>query len=457
MNNDKALNSYFNWLKIKDMSPKLRIELHSLIKDLDAVNDRFGTNKIFNVPFFSGIIGVGTSRINEYTICPAILGFGKYIKNKENNNILITNGSKHFPLELLNTIARILVAVGNKVFIMNDVPSDIIAGSSIRKMKFGGGIHISENITDGRQGIKFLEEDGGSIFLKQSLDEIAKEKITIEKSFSFIKCLDTFEQFKEHDRIFNLNNKGIDIYLDELCGFIRGLQININDENILKIIIENEKKNEREVIRKALKRAGYGKVLVASIDDLVMNEEDVLANDMIKTIINLDVALASDLFFIISPNLEKMDLLIRENEHKISLLNHKEIGLLMMEYILSQNIFERSEDSICLVPKRYIEIANLIGKRHNIMIETFDDIDYAEAENKSMEFVNSCNTKKILYGFDGEGRYSFSDNFGKSDIIKAVLIISQIIKECKKRNRLISEEIDNIKSLYGEPIWEISN
>ncbi|MCR3905898.1 MAG: phospho-sugar mutase, partial [Tenericutes bacterium] len=92
------LKKYQFWLNQKDLDPTLLTELISLNEE--QIEEVFGTDLSFGTGGLRGLLGVGSNRVNIYTIRKATLGFAKYIKkNHIPGGVAIAYDNRHFSKE----------------------------------------------------------------------------------------------------------------------------------------------------------------------------------------------------------------------------------------------------------------------------------------------------------------------------------------------------------------------
>ena len=74
------LKKYAHWCNSKDVDENDKLELKSLENNDSELKERFIKDLEFGTGGLRGIIGVGTNRINKYTIRKTTQGFAQYIK-----------------------------------------------------------------------------------------------------------------------------------------------------------------------------------------------------------------------------------------------------------------------------------------------------------------------------------------------------------------------------------------
>ena len=75
-----VLDKIKKWQEYPALDQKLKEELLSL--DEDKLNDAFYTDLAFGTGGLRGVLGVGTNRMNIYTVQKATYGFYQYLQEK---------------------------------------------------------------------------------------------------------------------------------------------------------------------------------------------------------------------------------------------------------------------------------------------------------------------------------------------------------------------------------------
>lgn len=109
-------DKYNNWLKSEVFNEETKEELRN-IKEEKEIEDRFYKDLEFGTGGLRGVIGVGSNRLNIYTVGKATEGLARYLKDryKEDISVSIAYDSRNMSPEFAETAALILAANGIKV------------------------------------------------------------------------------------------------------------------------------------------------------------------------------------------------------------------------------------------------------------------------------------------------------------------------------------------------------
>jgi phosphoglucomutase len=115
---------YKQWVDEPSITEAQRNELLSIASDEEEISDRFYTGLVFGTAGMRGVLGMGTNRMNEYTVCRATAGLAEYIcslgEEACRRGVVISYDTRHFSAEFASLAASVLAAYGVDVFLFDD-------------------------------------------------------------------------------------------------------------------------------------------------------------------------------------------------------------------------------------------------------------------------------------------------------------------------------------------------
>jgi len=148
--------------------------------DLTALEDAFYRNLEFGTGGLRGIMGVGTNRMNKYTVGMATQGLANYIKaNVEGAaSVCISHDSRNNSRLFAEISAKVLSNNGIKVYLFEDLRPTPELSYSIRLKKATAGIMVTASHNPKEyNGYKVFWSDGGQITApvdKDIVNEVGK-------------------------------------------------------------------------------------------------------------------------------------------------------------------------------------------------------------------------------------------------------------------------------------------
>ncbi|MES2345903.1 MAG: phospho-sugar mutase [Chlamydiota bacterium] len=128
--------------------------------------DAFYTDLSFGTGGLRGIMGVGTNRMNRYTVQMATQGLANYIlKQKESHpSVLIGYDSRHNSLFFAEETARVLAANGITAYLLNEMRPTPYISFATRHLKCTSGIMITASHNSAiYNGYKVYWKDGAQV------------------------------------------------------------------------------------------------------------------------------------------------------------------------------------------------------------------------------------------------------------------------------------------------------
>jgi phosphoglucomutase len=155
------------WLERLPETDPLHDELKNLVdeKNEKELEERFYQHLAFGTAGLRGKIGVGTNRMNYYTVGRATQGIADYINacgdDAGKKGVVIAHDSRHFSKEFSQYTAAILAENGIKVYVFPDLRPTPELAFMIRRLHTISGINItaSHNPKD-YNGYKAYWDDG---------------------------------------------------------------------------------------------------------------------------------------------------------------------------------------------------------------------------------------------------------------------------------------------------------
>ena len=151
--------------------------------DPQELTEAFYRDLEFGTGGLRGIMGVGSNRMNKYTVGMATQGFGNYLKinfpEKEQISVAIAHDSRNNSAGFAKVAADIFSANGIKVYLFDDLRPVPELSFTIRHLKCQGGIMITASHNPKEyNGYKAYWEDGGQLISPHDKNVIAEvEKI----------------------------------------------------------------------------------------------------------------------------------------------------------------------------------------------------------------------------------------------------------------------------------------
>ena len=216
---DTAIQEKINaWLN-GNFDQQTKDEIRRLQKESpDQLADAFYKDLEFGTGGLRGIMGVGTNRMNKYTVGMATQGYANYLKQSFSNEqvkVAIAHDSRNNSRFFAETTANVFAANGIKVFLFDSLRPTPELSFAIRTLKCQGGVVCTASHNPKEyNGYKAYWNDGGQLVPPHDKNVIKEvEKIA---SVDNVKWTGNSEQItiigKDMDDAYMQMVKGLSVY-----------------------------------------------------------------------------------------------------------------------------------------------------------------------------------------------------------------------------------------------------
>lgn len=444
--NINALNNFNVWKnKLNDIS---KIDYQELLKmNEDNINDSFYKNLSFGTGGLRGKMGLGTNRINQFTIYKATRGVGLYLKTKFNKpSVVIGYDSRNHSREYAYISANVFANLGIKVFIFNELIPTPVVSFAIRYLKASAGVILTASHNPKEyNGYKVYNDGGNQITLEEANAIIAK--------ISAIDPLDEYLKFTSlrKESSFLINEIEETLIEDFIKSTKKTSLLETFSEKRIKIVYTPLNGAGYKLVPQVLKECGFKNLLVvkeqASPDGNFPTCPK--PNPELKEAMELGIKLAkssnSDLLIATDPDCDRCGVGVRYNDDFI-LLNGNEVAILMLNYLikvkgnLSDKEIVRSIVSTSFVDK--------LAKANNIKVkEVLTGFKYIGEEMNRLERNDKLDD--YLFGFEESYGYLTNKEVRDKDAVNASLFIAEMSEYYRLNGHSLIDELKNIYAKFG--------
>lgn len=313
-------------------------ETQAKIEDLiannpDELNECFFKNLEFGTGGMRGVMGVGTNRINKYTLGKNTQGLSNYLKKVypgEELKVAIAFDCRHNSKSLAKVVADVFSANGIKVFLFSDLRTTPELSFTVRHLECHCGIVLTASHNPPEyNGYKVYWTDGGQLVPPQD-GELIKE----------IDSLDfTDINFTSDAGLIEYIDKDVDEAF--ISASLANGSFDIAGKDDFKIVFTSLHGTSITTLPQVLERAGFHVTIV---------EEQAEPNGDFPTVKSpnpeepeaLTMALAkaeeigADMVVGTDPDSDRLGIAVRDNDGNMTLLNGNQTMVLMTKFLLDQ-------------------------------------------------------------------------------------------------------------------------
>ena len=413
----------------------------------DELNDAFYRNLEFGTGGLRGIMGVGTNRMNKYTLGMATQGFANYLKKTFTGEIkvAIAHDSRNNARFFAETVANVFAANGIKVFLFESLRPTPELSYTIRYLKCHGGVVLTASHNPKEyNGYKAYWNDGAQL--------VPPHDSNVIREVENIASPDEVNWTGGEANITLIGKDADDAYRRELLSLSINPEI-IKQQHDLKIVYTPIHGTGITQVPQVLEQYGFTNVNIvqeqATPDGnfptvVYPNPEESEAMSLgLKKAKELD----ADILLGTDPDADRVGIAVKDLKGEWILLNGNQTGVLLFNYVV-----EARKRKGLAKPNDYIAKT----------VVTSDLIDVFAAKN-------NINCYNVLTGFKwiadmirrkepeenficgGEESYGYmiGNNVRDKDAIASVAMICEMAAYARSQGKSLFEELLNIYVRYG--------
>ena len=424
-----------------------RSEIQSLKNNPEELEDRFYKNLDFGTGGMRGIMGVGTNRINKYTLGRNTQGLSNYLKkyySKQKLKVAIAYDCRHNSKTFAKIVADVFSANGIEVFLFEDLRATPELSFAVKHLNCQCGIVLTASHNPPEyNGYKVYWEDGGQLVPPHD-----KAIISIINDLEYSEV-----NFSAQDNLIHVIGKEIDdVFIN--ASVQNGVLLENKDEfrKNLSIVFTSLHGTSITAVPETLKRAGYTNVHIVeeqakpdggfpTVKSPNPEEPEALhmALELAKKV-NADIVIGTD------PDCDRLGIAVRDLEGKLTLLNGNQTMVIMTKFLLEQwkglakingNQFVGSTIvSTPMLPK----LTEHYGVECKIGLTGFKWIAKMIEEYPTMDFIGG-----------GEESFGFmvGDFVRDKDAVTATLLACEIAALTKANNCSFYQELIALYNTHG--------
>lgn len=416
--------------------------------EVTELTDSFYRDLEFGTGGLRGIMGVGSNRMNKYTIGKATQGLSNYLKNQfpdQEIKVAVSYDSRNNSQAFGQLVAKVFAANGIKVHLFNELRPTPVLSFAIRHFGCQSGVMLTASHNPKEyNGYKAYWNDGCQLTAphdKNVIDEV-----------NAITSVDDIKFEGNTQNILPVGNEIDQIYIDA------NKTLSIHPEAVLaqkdlKIVFSPIHGTGITIVPKMLAAWGFENVSVVAeqatpdgnFPTVIYpnpEEEDAMALAKKKgEEIDADLVLATD------PDADRVGIAVKNNKGQFQLLNGNQIGSLLVYYVLSAKSDLKQLGANPYIVKTIVtsnlqaDIADHYGVKH---YETLTGFKYI-----GELITNLGDSAQYLVG--GEESYGFlvGDLVRDKDAPNSCAFLAEMTAYFKSKGKTVYEVLLDIYKEFG--------
>lgn len=427
-----------------------RNEVRQMILDNSKeLEDAFYKNLEFGTGGLRGIMGVGTNRMNVYTVGMATQGLANYLKenfkDKDEIKVAVSFDCRNHSKEFAKVTADVFAANGITVYLFDELRPTPELSYTIRHLGCQAGVMITASHNPKEyNGYKAYWEDGAQITAPHDtniVDEVAK--IAGPSSVKFN---------GGEERIHIIGKELDEAYLKDILSLMLSPDA-VAKHGGIKIVYTPLHGTGVRLVPEALRRLGFKNLFFVDAQNIndgnfptvkSPNPEERSALEMAvgrADEVGADIVMATD------PDADRVGIAVRDNDGRMLLLNGNQTASILTYYMLTRwKELGRLNENTYMVKtivttELLAKIAESFGVKMYNVLTGFKYIAQVVRENEGRKL------------FIGGGEESYGFNAGEfvrdKDAVVACSLIAECAAWCSERGLTLYQQLQEIYKEYG--------
>lgn len=409
------------------------------------LEDCFYKDLSFGTGGMRGIMGIGTNRINKYTLGKNTQGISNYLKKSfpsEELKVAVAYDCRHNSKELAQITANVFSANGVKVFLFSDLRPTPELSFAVKYLNCHCGIVLTASHNPPEyNGYKVYWQDGGQLVPPQDVEIITE-----------ISRLDFSEiNFNADENLIQLIDQEIDEAFMKASLKNGSFTVTTAREN-LNIVFTSLHGTSITMVPKVLEKAGYTQVNLVEAqaepngDFPTVKSPNPEEPEALKMALELAKKQNADIVIGTDPDCDRLGIATRNLNNELILLNGNQTMIVMTWFLLEQwkksgkiNGKEFVASTIVSTPMMRV-LAENYGVKYKEGLTGFKWIAKMIEDFPELEFIGG-----------GEESYGFmvGDFVRDKDAVTATLLICEIAAQLKAEGSSIYQKLLELYVEFG--------
>ncbi|PZD77915.1 phospho-sugar mutase [Mesonia sp. K7] len=422
-------------------------EVQALIdQNPEELNESFYKNLSFGTGGMRGIMGVGTNRINKYTLGKNTQGLSNYLKKNFSNQpikVAIAYDCRHNSKELAKVVANVFSANGIKVFLFSDLRPTPELSFAVKYLDCQCGIVLTASHNPPEyNGYKVYWQDGGQLVPPQDKEIIQVIENLEYSDIHFDANPDLIELIDE-----KIDKAFIEASVKNGSGFASA-----EAKKDLKIVFTSLHGTSITLVPKVLEKAGFTQLQIVPEQSEPNGNFPTVKSpnpeepEALKMALELAEKTTADIVIGTDPDSDRLGIAVRNLDGNMEILNGNQTMVVMTEFLLKnhqENIgFEGNEfiaSTIVSTP-----MMQAIAGRYNVECK-LGLTGFKWIAKMIKDFPN----QQFIGGGEESFGFMVGDFVRDKDAVTSTLLICEIAAFLKYQNSSVYEYLIELYQKYG--------
>ncbi len=441
--------NYQAWLQSPALGEEGRRELESIVGDEQAMEYRFGGELEFGTAGMRGIIGYGMNMMNIHTVMRATQGLAEWIKTlgKEamERGVVISYDTRRKSAEFAKATASVLAKNGIKAWLFDDVHPVPMLSYAVNYLKTIAGVMITASHNPKEyNGYKVYGEDGAQM----SPEDTAKVVSYISQT-EYLSVTG-----EENDLIVPVPQKLDSDYIEELSKLTLSKEAVEKCGADLKLVYTPVHGSGYVPVMAILKKLGINATVVEAQAKKDTEFSTVkVPNPEFKETLSMGIALANeinaDVVFGTDPDADRLGVALKNEEGEFVALSGNQVGILLLDYILTRLAEEKAMPSNAAVVKSFVTTGMAKALCDDYGVALYETPVGFKFIGEKIKLWERNNQHTYVFGFEESCGYLRGTHARDKDAVVASMLCAEMVCYYTYIGKTVFRRLQEIYAKYG--------
>ncbi|WP_027001659.1 phospho-sugar mutase [Hugenholtzia roseola] len=431
----------------RNLAPALRQAIDALSESEKI--DAFYQHLEFGTGGLRGVVGVGTNRMNRYTVGAATQGLANYLKKSfplQPISVAIAYDNRHSSKDFAQLVADIFSANGIKVFLFSELRPTPLLSFAIRYLGCQSGVVLTASHNPPEyNGYKAYWQDGGQVVEPHDVNIMAEVE-AIQRDYGQI----LFEGKPDLIEILSAGRVE-NAYLDAMAALFP--IETAGEKHPLSIVYSSLHGTGITLVPQILERAGFENVHIVEAQAIpdgdfpTVKSPNPEEGEALTMALEKAQALQADLVLANDPDADRVGIAVRNAAQELVLLNGNQTGALLTYYWLKKSKKLNQLPPNALVIKTIVtsDLIERIATAEGVeCLETLTGFKHIAALIRNLE-----KEKQFVIGGEESYGYLIGDKVRDKDGVMACAAIALMAADLQKEGRSLWDLLLEIYQKQG--------
>ena len=447
---DKNVREKVNhWLE-GNYDAETKAEIQKMLDDgnTEELTDAFYKDLEFGTGGLRGIMGIGTNRVNKYTLGMATQGLSNYLKqvySDEQIKVVIAHDNRNNAERFASIVADVFSANGIHVYFFESLRPTPELSFAIRELGCHSGVMLTASHNPKEySGYKAYWSDGCQVIKPHDINIIAE----VDK----IESVDQINFEREEALVEKIGPEMDQNYIDRVASESIYPEV-IESQKDLNIVFSPIHGTAVDIVPRALKKVGFTNINLVEEQCTVDGDFPTVVypnpeeKEALTMALNKAKETNADLVMATDPDADRVGIAIKNPDGEFELLNGNQTGVLLFNYVLSawekKGLFRGNEYIVKTIVTTYL-IDEIAKSKGVTCYNTLTGFKYIGALMTELE-----GEEKFIAGGEESYGYLVGDHVRDKDAVVACTMIAEMAAYYKEQGQSLHEALLDVYETHG--------